>query len=112
MSLGPILPRPSGTVPTVSACTARAWPSLARLGLSQHSARGPRPGPARPASDLTGAREAAGESMVGPHRRVDGGAAQARGRKRRHRVARRGVDAGVGRHDGSAVTYEDDSGEG
>jgi hypothetical protein len=36
MPLGRILPWPSGTVPAQPACAARAWPSLARLGLSQH----------------------------------------------------------------------------
>jgi hypothetical protein len=51
--------------------------------------------------DLIGAQEAAGESTVGPHRRVDGGAAELMG-----------VDGGVGWHGGSAVTYEDDDGEG
>jgi hypothetical protein len=62
--------------------------------------------------DLTDAREAARESTAGPHRRVDGGAAELMGVDSGARAARRGVDAGVGRHDGSAVTYEDDGGEG
>jgi hypothetical protein len=105
MPLGRILPRPSGTVPTqpaslrsargpacpgsASASTARAAHGLAQLGRCKR-ARG---GATRLCcgGDLTGAREAAEESTVGPHRRVD---------------------SGVGRHGGSAMTYEDGGGEG
>jgi hypothetical protein len=83
MPLGRILPRPSATVPA-----QRAWPSLARLslgraartahGLAQLGGRERAQGAARVryGGDLTGAREAAGESTAGPHRRVDGGAAE------------------------------------
>jgi hypothetical protein len=92
----------------------RAWPSLARLGLGlaqlgrRERARG---GAARLrcSGDLTDAREAAEESTAGPHRRMDGGAAELVG-----------VDGGVGRHGeawtpasgGSAATNEDGGGEG
>jgi hypothetical protein len=62
--------------------------------------------------DLTGARAVAKESTAGPHQRVDGGAAELVGIDGGTRAARRGVDAGVGRHSGSTATYEDDGGEG
>jgi hypothetical protein len=83
MPLGRILPRPSGIV-----LAQRAWPSLARLslgraarvahGLARLGGRERAQGAARVrcGGDLTGAREAAGESPAGPHRRVDGGAAE------------------------------------
>jgi hypothetical protein len=91
MPLGRILSRPSGTVLAQPACVVHVWPSLARLGLGQCSARGPRPGPARPARARTTAwwrgtralrrrphrrNEAAGESTAGPHLRMDGGTAE------------------------------------
>jgi hypothetical protein len=106
MPLGRILPRPSGTVPTQLVCATRTWPSLARLGLSQRNAHGlaqlgrrerargagasAHDGAAcggtasargcaacvRCSGDLTGAWEAAGEITAGPHRRMDGGAAE------------------------------------
>jgi hypothetical protein len=102
MPLGRILPWPTGIVPTQPACAARAaqpgparprpaqrarstaWPSS--TGASVRAARG---GAARLrcGGDLTGAREAAEESMAGPHRRVNGGATELVG-----------VDGGVGRH--------------
>jgi hypothetical protein len=63
-------------------------PNLARPGLGQCSERA-RGGAAclRCDGDLTGAREAAEESSAGPHRRVDGGAAELVG-----------VDGGVEQH--------------
>jgi hypothetical protein len=84
-------------------CTAHARPTatrgVAQLSLDRRSARGPRRGPALPASaargaaracttarggtarlpysdDLTGAWETTGESVAGAHRRVDGGVAR------------------------------------
>jgi hypothetical protein len=106
MPLGRILPWPSGTVPAQPACVARVAHGLAQLDRRE-CARGGMAcaccGAARLrcGGDLTGAREAAGESTARPHRCVDGGAAELVG-----------VDGGVGRHGGSAATYEDDGGEG
>jgi hypothetical protein len=70
---------------SASASAARAAHGLAQLGRRE-LARG---GAARLrcGGDLTGAREAAEESMAGPHRCVDGGAAELVG-----------IDGGVGRH--------------
>jgi hypothetical protein len=70
---------------SASASAARAAHSLAQIDRRER-ARGAGAawgGAARLhcGGDLTGAREAAGESMAGPHRRVDGGAARARGRR-------------------------------
>jgi hypothetical protein len=62
--------------------------------------------------DLTDTQEAAEESTTGPHQRVDNGTAELMGIDGGARVARRGVDTGVGRHGGSAATYRDDGGEG
>jgi hypothetical protein len=45
--------------------------------------------------NLTGTREAAGESTAGPHWRVDGGATELVGVDSGARAARRGVDGGV-----------------
>jgi hypothetical protein len=93
MPLSRILPRLNGTVPAQPAYAARAWPSLARLGLDQRSTRGPRSGPARPGVSVRAAAWHAcavaatspahgrrpGKSTAGPHRRVDGSAAELAG---------------------------------
>jgi hypothetical protein len=101
MPLAQTLLRPSGTV-------ARARSSLAQLGWRERAhgvgtGASAHDGAARGGAtwvryggDLTGAQEAAEESTTGPHRRVDDGAAELVG-----------VDGGVGRHGGSAATYED-----